>query len=118
MLKWPEFQRSFGRYLTDETHQLGLEVMGALVGSCLDQATGDDGLGHSQGQVCLIQTFEAGAIGGLLGAKASELLNELVLAQNWDLTTDEIGRSVHIHPTLSEAVKEAAHGISGHMINF
>jgi DNA gyrase/topoisomerase IV subunit A len=53
-----------------------------------------------------------------LAGVASELLNELVLAQNYDLTTEEISRAVHIHPTLSEAVKEAAHGVSGHMINF
>lgn len=45
--------------------QLGLEVMGALVGGCFDEATGDDGFGHGQGQVGLIQAFEAGAVGGL-----------------------------------------------------
>jgi dihydrolipoamide dehydrogenase len=28
-----------------------------------------------------------------------------------------VGRNVHAHPTLSEAIKEAIHGIDGHMIN-
>ena len=42
---------------------------------------------------------------------------ELVLAQMWDLTAEEVGRSIHAHPTLSEAVKEAVEGIAGHMIN-
>jgi dihydrolipoamide dehydrogenase len=47
----------------------------------------------------------------------TELLPELTLAQLWDLTADEVGRNIHAHPTLSEAVKEAIHGISGHVIN-
>ena len=34
------------------------------------------------------------------------------------LTAEEIGRNVHTHPTLSEAMKEAAEGVGGHMINF
>ena len=55
--------------------------------------------------------------GHLIGPSVSELLPELTLAQKWDLTADEIGRNVFAHPTLSEAVKEAIHGIAGHMIN-
>ena len=43
---------------------------------------------------------------------------QLTLAQKYDLTAGEIARNVHIHPTMSEAMKEAAHGIEGHMINF
>jgi dihydrolipoyl dehydrogenase len=53
----------------------------------------------------------------MVGSNVSELLPELTLAQRFDLTTEEIGRNVHTHPTLSEAMKEAAEGISGHMIN-
>ena len=41
----------------------------------------------------------------------------MVLAQQWDLTAEEVARVVHAHPTLSEVLKEVAHGISGHMIN-
>lgn len=54
----------------------------------------------------------------LIGPEVTELLPELTLAQLWDLTADEVARNVHTHPTLSEAVKEAVHGIAGHMINF
>ena len=32
-------------------------------------------------------------------------------------SAEDIGRNVHTHPTLSEAMKEAVHGIAGHMIN-
>jgi len=35
----------------------------------------------------------------------------------WDLTAAEVARNVHTHPTLSEAIKETAEGIEGHMIN-
>ena len=40
------------------------------------------------------------------------------VAQTWDLTADEVSRVVFAHPTLGEALKEAMHGIAGHMINF
>jgi dihydrolipoamide dehydrogenase len=53
----------------------------------------------------------------MIGPEVTELLPELVLAQQWELTADEVARTVHAHPTLSEALKEVAHGISGHMIN-
>lgn len=78
------------------------------------------GLAEPDGFAKVVADAEFGELlgGHVVGANASELINELVLAQNWDLTTTEIGRSVHIHPTLSEAVKEAVHGINGHMINF
>jgi dihydrolipoamide dehydrogenase len=34
-----------------------------------------------------------------------------------ELTANEIARNVHTHPTLSEAIMEAAEGVEGHMIN-
>ncbi|HZK31752.1 MAG TPA: dihydrolipoyl dehydrogenase [Corynebacterium sp.] len=78
------------------------------------------GMAETDGFAKIIADAEFGELlgGHLVGANASELIGELVLAQTWDLTTEEISRAVHIHPTLSEAVKEAAHGINGHMINF
>jgi dihydrolipoamide dehydrogenase len=53
----------------------------------------------------------------MIGAEVTELLPALTLAQMWDLTADEVARNIFAHPTLSEAVKEAVEGISGHMIN-
>ena len=53
----------------------------------------------------------------MIGPDVTELLPELTLAQKWDLTAEEIARNVHAHPTLSETLKEVAHGIAGHMIN-
>jgi dihydrolipoamide dehydrogenase len=61
----------------------------------------------------------SGAILGahLLGPEVTKLLPELVLARNWDLNPEEIARSVHAHPTLSEAIAEAAHGVFGQTIH-
>ncbi|MGL6235307.1 MAG: dihydrolipoyl dehydrogenase [Segniliparus sp.] len=78
------------------------------------------GLGDSVGFVKLIADTKYGELlgGHIIGPDASELLPELTLAQKWDLTTQELIRNVHTHPTLSEALQEALHGLAGHMINF
>ncbi|MET0296062.1 MAG: dihydrolipoyl dehydrogenase [Microbacterium sp.] len=78
-----------------------------------------NGLGEPVGFVKLIADGEhLELLGGhLIGPDVSELLPELTLAQKWDLTALEAARNVHTHPTLSEAVQEAFHGLAGHMIN-
>ncbi len=78
-----------------------------------------NGLGEPIGFVKLIADAEhLELLGGhLIGPDVSELLPELTLAQKWDLTALELARNVHTHPTLSEALQEAFHGLSGHMIN-
>jgi dihydrolipoamide dehydrogenase len=77
------------------------------------------GLGDAGGFVKLISDAEYGELigGHLIGPDVTELLPELTLAQQWDLTVHEVSRNVHAHPTLGEAVKEAVHGLAGHMIN-
>ncbi|MER6474179.1 dihydrolipoyl dehydrogenase [Streptomyces collinus] len=78
------------------------------------------GLGDATGFVKLISDAKYGELlgGHLIGPDVTELLPELTLAQQWDLTVHEVARNVHAHPTLGEAVKEAVHGLAGHMINF
>ena len=78
------------------------------------------GLGEGIGFVKIIADARYGEILGaaMIGPDVTELLPELVLAQQYDLTAEEVGRSIHAHPTLSEALKEAAEGIGGHMINY
>ncbi len=77
------------------------------------------GLGEPVGFVKILSDATHGELLGahLIGPDVTELLPELTLAQQWDLTTKEVARNVHAHPTLSEAVKEAVHGLEGHMIN-
>lgn len=78
-----------------------------------------NGLGEPIGFVKVIADAEhLELLGGhMIGPDVSELLPELTLAQKWDLTALEAARNVHTHPTLSEAVQEAFHGLAGHMIN-
>lgn len=78
------------------------------------------GLGDTTGFVKLISDKRYGEMLGahMIGPDVTELLPELTLARYAELTPAEIARNVHSHPTLSEAIKEAAHGLEGHMINF
>lgn len=77
------------------------------------------GMNANVGFVKLISDKKYGEILGahMIGHGVTELLPELTLARFAELTPNEIARNVHAHPTLSEAVKEAAHGLEGHMIN-
>ena len=77
------------------------------------------GLAEATGFVKLIADAEHGELvgGHMVGANVSELMPQLVLAQKYELTSEEIGRTTHIHPTMSEAMKEAAEGLMGEMIN-
>ncbi|NIH79075.1 dihydrolipoyl dehydrogenase [Amycolatopsis viridis] len=78
------------------------------------------GLADPGGFVKILSDAKYGELLGahLIGPDVTELLPELTLAQQWDLTVHEVARNVHAHPTLGEAVKEAIHGLAGHMINF
>jgi dihydrolipoamide dehydrogenase len=78
-----------------------------------------NGLGDTAGFVKVISDGKYGEFLGahLIGPEVTELLPELTLAQQWDLTVHEVARNIHAHPTLGEAVKEAVHGLAGHMIN-
>ncbi|GAA5701598.1 dihydrolipoyl dehydrogenase [Streptomyces avermitilis] len=77
------------------------------------------GFGDTVGFVKLVSDARYGELLGahLIGPDVTELLPELTLAQKWDLTVTELIRNIHAHPTLSEAVQDALHGLAGHMIN-
>ena len=78
------------------------------------------GLGETTGWVKIISDARYGEILGaaMVGPEVTELLPELTLAQMMELTPHEIARNVHAHPTLSEALMEAAHAAAeGQAIN-
>lgn len=77
------------------------------------------GMGDASGFVKLISDAKYGEILGahMIGHDVTELLPELTLARSAELTPSEIARNVHAHPTLSEALKEAAHGLEGSFLN-
>jgi len=76
------------------------------------------GLGDYAGWVKLITDSRYGEIlgGHMIGPEVTELLPELTISQMMELTTAEIARNVHAHPTLSETLMEAAHAAEGHPI--
>jgi dihydrolipoamide dehydrogenase len=77
------------------------------------------GMAEAVGFVKIVADAEYNEIVGahMIGPEVTELLPALTLAQQWDLTADEVARNVFAHPTLGEAMKEAIEGIAGHMIN-
>ncbi|MGB3437764.1 MAG: dihydrolipoyl dehydrogenase [Actinophytocola sp.] len=107
---------SFG-YTEEQAREAGYDVQ---VAKFPFTANGKShGLGDTRGFVKLLSDKKYGELlgGHLIGPDVTELLPELTLAQQWDLTVHEVARNIHAHPTLSEAVKEAVHGLAGHMIN-
>jgi dihydrolipoamide dehydrogenase len=107
---------SFG-YSEEQARERGHDVKTAMFPFSANGKA--QGLGEAVGFVKIVAEAEYNEILGahLIGPDVTELLPVLTLAQKWDLTADEVGRNVFAHPTLTEAVKEAVHGIAGHMIN-
>jgi dihydrolipoamide dehydrogenase len=70
----------------------------------------------TEGFVKLIFDKKYGELLGahLLGAEVTDMLAELVLAKRLEATKEEIVTTIHAHPTLSEAVMEAAGQAGGH----
>ncbi len=107
---------SFG-YTEAQAIEAGYEVN---VGRFPFQANGKAlGIGERDGFVKIIADSRYGEIlgGHMIGAGVTELLPELTLARFAELTAEEIARNVHAHPTLSEALMEAAHGVEGEAIH-
>jgi dihydrolipoamide dehydrogenase len=74
---------------------------------------------HSEGFVKIISSKADGEILGahIIGSDATELIAELGLAMNSELTIDDIHATIHAHPTLSEAIAEATAAIHGAAIH-
>ncbi|CAO3351293.1 dihydrolipoyl dehydrogenase [Azospirillum palustre] len=49
----------------------------------------------------------------MIGPNVSEMIGELVLAMEFSASAEDVARTCHAHPTLSEAVKEAALAVDG-----
>lgn len=71
-------------------------------------------LGQSTGQMELVAD-EAGTVIGahLAGPNVSEMVGEVTLAIEMAATVEEIAATIHPHPTISEGLLEAAHGLLG-----
>lgn len=76
-------------------------------------------IGHTDGFVKLIFDAKYGELLGahIIGAEATEMLEELALARSHGATSESILKTIHPHPTLSEAVMEAASVALGEAIH-
>lgn len=54
----------------------------------------------------------------MIGPMVSELIAEVVLAMSFKASSEDIAQVCHAHPTLSEAVREAALGVNGRLLNY
>lgn len=75
--------------------------------------------GETEGFVKIIRDAKYGEILGahIVGAHATELLHELAVARENEFTVEEVDLAVHAHPTLSEAIAEAALDSLGRVIH-
>ena len=76
-------------------------------------------IGETDGLVKFVADAETDRILGvhIVGPHASELIAELVVAMEFKASSEDIARSTHPHPTLSEVVREAALAVENRVIN-
>ena len=76
-------------------------------------------MGESTGLVKILADSRSDRILGvhILGPNASELITEAVLAMEFDASSEDIARTIHAHPSLSEAIHEAALGVDGRALH-
>lgn len=77
-------------------------------------------LGNTDGFVKIVADAKTDRLLGaqILGPSGSELIAELALAMEFGASAEDVARTCHAHPTLSEAVKEAALGVDKRTIHF
>jgi dihydrolipoamide dehydrogenase len=76
-------------------------------------------MGEKDGQVKLLADATTDRLVGahVVGPRASDLIAELVVAMEMGASAEDLARSVHAHPTLPEAVREAALAVDGRPIH-
>lgn len=72
-------------------------------------------VGHSEGFIKWVAAEKHDELLGLhiIGAKATELVHEGLIALKLESTSEEIAHAIHAHPTLGEGLGEAAHAVLG-----
>ena len=77
-------------------------------------------MNQSSGMVKIISSKENDQILGvhIIGPMAGELIGEAVLAMEFEASTEDLQRTIHAHPSLSEAIHEAALAADNRALNF
>lgn len=76
-------------------------------------------LGHTEGQVKILADAQTDRILGvhILGPRAGDLIAEAVAAMEFGASSEDLARTSHAHPTLSEVIKEAALAVAGRALH-
>jgi dihydrolipoamide dehydrogenase len=76
-------------------------------------------LGETEGQVRIVADAKTDRVLGvtILGPRASDLIAEATIAMEFSASSEDVARTCHAHPTLPEAVKEAALAVAKRTIN-
>jgi len=76
-------------------------------------------VGATDGFIKILAACDSDRILGahMIGSQVSELINEAVLAMSMEASAEDLARTVHAHPTLAEAVHEAALAADGRAIH-
>ena len=112
---WPEI--AWVGKTEQELQQAGIEYR---CGSFPFMASGRArAMGETGGLVKMLSDAKSDRLLGIhiLGPAASELISEAVLAMEFDGSAEDIARTIHAHPTLAEAMHEAALGVDGRTIH-
>jgi dihydrolipoamide dehydrogenase len=77
-------------------------------------------IGETTGFVKIVATKQYGEVIGcqIIGHAATDMISEVVLGKTLETTTTEIGKTSHPHPTMSEAIMQAALAADGEAIDF
>jgi dihydrolipoamide dehydrogenase len=113
---WPEIA-----WVGKTEQELKTEGVNYRVGSFPIAASGRArAMGEVNGIVKMLSDASSDRILGvhILGPNASELISEAVLAMEFEGSSEDIARTIHAHPTLAEAVHEAALAVDKRSIHF
>ncbi len=112
---WPEIA-----WVGKTEEQLQSEGIEYRTGSFPFMATGRaKAMGEATGFVKILGDAKTDRVLGIhiFGPSASELIAEAVVTMEFDGSTEDLARTIHAHPTLSEAMHEAALGVDGRTIH-
>lgn len=113
---WPEIA-----WVGKTEQQLQIDKIDYKTGSFPFMALGRArALGDTEGMIKFIADAVSDRLLGvhIVGPNASELIAEAVVAIESDLTAEDLARTIHGHPTLSEGMHEAALDLHGRAIHF
>jgi dihydrolipoamide dehydrogenase len=76
-------------------------------------------MGEDAGYVTLIADGDTDEVLGasMMGVHATDVIHEIALAVHSRLTVKQLSETIHAHPTIAEAVMEAAHEVHGESVH-